>query len=93
MTKDKLIGIVMLCAAAVTLTSSVAYIFTKTMIPGLSAISLGVLMIGLVYTTRVQYAAGKITKNHYSLVLLLGSIGGAMNMIAGVTQIMAALAK
>ncbi|SET18055.1 hypothetical protein SAMN05660297_01631 [Natronincola peptidivorans] len=91
--KHKVINIVTMIAAIITIVTSVLYLAKEIMIPGLSPFSLAVVMLGLVYNTKIQFDEGEASKGRWRFTLYLGLIAAIMNIAAGISQIMVAKIK
>lgn len=85
--KYKIIRIIGLIAAVITISSSVMFLVKKIMIPALEPLSLAVVMLSLVVSTKQQYNEGKIREDYWRFILILGSIAFIANVIVGISQI------
>lgn len=91
--KDKLVRIIGLIAAIVVIITSVITLSNHKVIPGLAPFTLSTVMFTLVYSTKQQFKQDKISKSHWSFILIIGMIAGIANIIAGIEQILVALLK
>ena len=76
--KEKILAIVMTALAVVVLVSTVAYLITDKMIPGLMLLSQAALMVPMFLLWR---------KREPKLISYLFILAGILNLIAGVMQI------
>lgn len=75
-------------ASFIAIAASALYLVTKNLVPGLLPFSLIFVILSLVYTTKEQYDEGKANRLYWLAMLVLGIVGGAACIVAGVIQIM-----
>ena len=91
--KIKIIRIIGLIAAIIAIVTSILYMITDITIPGLMQLSIFVMMIGLLYSTKEQFDEGKVKKDIWQVTCILGSIGAITNLVIGILQIVNVISK
>lgn len=91
--KDKIIRIIGIIAAIITIISSAMFFVKNIMIPAVGPFSLAVVMLSLIYSSKQQYKEGKISKDYWRVILIMGLVAFIGNIIAGISQISLAIAK
>ena len=89
--KLKIIRIITLVAAGITIGTSLLYLISGIMIPALGPFSLSLVMYTLIYTAKEQYKVGGVKKGYWNFMKYVGGIGVIANLIAGAAQIMNAI--
>jgi hypothetical protein len=87
----KIIGIMGVLSAIVVIVTSVLYLVKRIMIPGLSPIALSLVMVSLMYTTKISYDQGKVPKSNWRVILAMTALAIVMNIIAGVSQFLSVM--
>lgn len=91
--KIKIIRIIGLIAAVIAMVTSITYMITDIKIPGLMPLSISVMMIGLLYSTKNQFDEGKVKKDIWQVTCILGSLGAISNLVIGILQIVNVITK
>ena len=91
--KIKIIRIIALFAAIIAIVTSIIAMITGDAIPVVMPLSISVTMIGLLFTTKKQFEAGKVKKDIWQVTCILGSLGAVSNFIIGILQLVNVISK
>ncbi|MFZ2537490.1 MAG: hypothetical protein WAX04_01135 [Oscillospiraceae bacterium] len=89
--KEKALNVVGIVAAIVAMVSSMIYLFTQKMIPGLSPLALAVLMGILLWNYKKKNKTQTI--KNYKIVSILFLVACVLNFVSGIIQIVSSLIK
>ena len=62
-------------------------------IPGLISLSISVMMIGLLYSTKKRLDEGKVKKDIWQVTCILGLLGAISNFVIGIVEIVNVILK
>lgn len=91
--KYKIIKIIGYIACIITILASVMFFVKGTKIPALEPFSVSIIMLSLVCSTKQQYNEGKVDKELWRSILVLGSVAGIVSIIGGILEIITAIEK
>jgi len=85
--EHKVIRIIWLLAAVITISSAIAQLITKNIIPGLMHFSLAIVMFSLLYTTKKKYDEGIVSKGYWLFMFWIVLLAGTANILVGILQV------
>lgn len=74
-------------AALVTIVTSLLFLFTSSFIPGVTPISLAVVMAGIAAAALFRYREGEMAKGRMRLIVIISAGAALLNILAAVLQL------
>ena len=89
--KDKTVRIITFILGITTILTSLISLAFSIIIPGLAPISLAIVMLGLIYSTKQKFNKGKVSKTEWKFTFYFGLIVIFGGFYTGISQIILAI--